>query len=56
MDTTIKGINEVSAYKYKSEDSELEFVYNILIPDFFLFTISISAAFILLMTLLGSTY
>lgn len=55
MDTTIKGTNEVNAYKYKSEDSELEFVYNILIPDFFLFTISILATFILLMKFFGPT-
>ncbi len=55
MDTTIKGTNEVNAYKYKSEDSELEFVYNILIPDFFLFTVGISFAFALLMNIFGIT-
>lgn len=55
MDTSLKGINEISTYKYKSRDSELEFVCNILIPDFILFTISTSATFILLMTLFGST-
>ena len=53
MDTTLKGINEVIEHKYKQGDSELAFVYNIMMPDFLLFTVGMSFAFALLIKIFG---
>jgi len=55
MDITHKGIYETTTYKYKSGESEIAFMYNIIMPDFILFTVSISVGFILLITCFGST-
>ena len=55
MDTTLKGINEVIGHKYKSGDSELAFIYNIMMPDFLLFTVGMSFAFALMMNIFGIT-
>ncbi len=55
MSTALKGIYKVNEYRYNSKDGEMAFVYNILMPDLFLFTISASIGFYLLMNLFGST-
>ena len=51
MDTVLKGIT----FKNESGDSELAFVYNVMMPDFLLFIVGISFAFALLINNFGST-
>lgn len=56
MDTALKDINEVITYKPSAGNTELAFVYNILMPDFLLFTVGLSIVFALLMAIFGVTY
>ena len=55
MDTALKKINKGITFKNESGDSELAFVYNVMMPDFLLFTVGISFAFALLMNIFGIT-
>ena len=53
MNTALKEINKGITFKNESGDSEMAFVYNIIMPDFLLFTVGISFAFALLMKIFG---
>ena len=55
MDTAFKKINKGITFKNEPGDSEMAFVYNIMMPDFLLFVVGISFAFILLVKIFGIT-
>jgi len=55
MDTVLKEIKKGITFKNESGDSEMAFVYNIMVPDFLLFTVGISFAFALLLNIFGIT-
>ena len=48
MDAELVGINKLNKNTSRAGGSEIAFVCNILLPDFLLFTVSISLAFGLL--------
>ena len=45
MDTTLVSVSYLNTNRFRSAEAEMNFVYNILAPDFLLFTIGISLAF-----------
>jgi len=55
MDTVLKEIKKGITFKNESGDSELAFVYNVMMPDFLLFIVGISFAFALLLNIFGIT-
>ena len=55
MDIVFKEFNKGITFKNESRDSELEFVYNIMMPDFLLFAVGISFTFALLINIFGVT-
>ena len=55
MDIALKGNYETTTYKNISGESDIGFLYNIIMPDFILFSVSITVGFILLMKCFGTT-
>ena len=55
MDTVIKEFNKEITSKNESGNSELAFVYNIMMPDFLLFTVGMSFTFAFMMNIFGNT-
>jgi len=55
MDTALKEINKGNTFRNELDDSEVAFVYNIMMPDFLLFAIGISFAFASLLNIFGIT-
>ena len=45
MDTTLDSVSVLNTNEFRPGKDEMTFVYNILAPDFLLFTISLSLAF-----------
>ncbi len=48
MDDVLNGVNKMNTNVSTPGEGEMEFVYNILVPDFLLFTICMSLGFVLL--------
>ncbi len=55
MNIALKKTNKENTFKSESGNSEMAFIYNIIMPDFLLFTVSLSFAFGLLLSIFGST-
>lgn len=55
MDTVFKEFNKGITSKNESGNSELAFVYNIMMPDFLLFAVGMSFSFALMMNIFGIT-
>ncbi len=55
MNIALKKTNKENTFKSESGNSEMAFIYNIIMPDFLLFTVGISIAFALLIKIFGIT-